>query len=365
VAEKPTPRRWLLDLAPYVGGESQIAGVERVIKLASNECAFGISPKAKEALADKAALYFRYPDGDCTELRARLAAKHNLKAERIVCGCGSDELIAMLIRCYAAEGDEVLVSAHGFAMFPIYTRGVGATVVAAPERNITVDVDAMLARVTPKTRVVCVANPNNPTGTYIPASEVRRLHAALPKDVLLLLDSAYAEYIDADDWTDGAEFVEAYENVVMLRTFSKIYGLGGMRIGWMYGPEQVVDVMYRLKSPFNVSTAGQVAALAAIDDDGFVALNQAHNRRWRRWTTETLRQLGLTVPDSVCNFVLAGFPEAAGRDAASADAFLKARGIIVRRMGGYGLPDSLRITIGTEEEMRAVVDALGTFMGAK
>jgi len=365
MARKPKPHGWLLDLAPYVGGESKIEGVARVIKLASNECAFGISPKAKQALTDHAGDYYRYPDGDCTELRARLAAKHGIDARKIVCGCGSDELIAMLIRCYAGAGDEVLVSAHGFAMFPIYTRGVGATVVAAPERNITVDVDAMLARVTPKTRVVCVANPNNPTGTYIPVSEVKRLHENLPKDVLLLLDSAYAEYIDAPDWTDGHEFVEANENVVMLRTFSKIYGLGGMRVGWMYGPEQVVDVMYRLKSPFNVSTAGQVAALAALDDDAFVELNQAHNRRWRRWTTETVRQLGLAVPDSACNFVLVRFPEDGKHDAATADAYLKSQGIIVRRMAGYGLPDALRITIGTEEEMHAVVDALRSFMGAK
>ena len=361
---KPKPLAWLLELDPYVGGESKIEGVSRIIKLASNESAFGISPKARDALAAMADDFFRYPDGGCTELRARLAAKHNLPAENLVCGGGSDDLISLLMRCYAGPGDEVLVSAHGFAMFPIYGKGVGATVVTAPENDITVDVDALLARVTTRTRIVCVANPNNPTGTYIPVSEVTRLHAALPSDVLLLLDSAYAEYIDADDWTDGAEFVAKYDNVVMLRTFSKIYGLGGMRVGWLYGPDHVVDVINRLKSPFTVSTAAQVAAVAALDDDAFVTMSQEHNKRWRRWTSETLRQFGLTVPESACNFVLVRFPGTNGHDANAADAFLKARGIIVRRMVGYGLPDALRITIGTEEEMRLVVDTLGTFMGA-
>jgi histidinol-phosphate aminotransferase len=365
MANTPKPNPWLLDLAPYVPGESKIAGVDKVIRLASNECAFGISPKAQQALVDHAAGNFRYPDGDCTVLRERIGAKHGLNPKNIVCGCGSDELILLLIRAFASVGDEVLVSAHGFAMFPIYARGVGATVVVAPERNITVDVDALLARVTPKTRVVCVANPNNPTGTYIPVSEVKRLHAALPQDVLLLLDSAYAEYIDAPDWTDGHEFVDANQNVVMLRTFSKIYGLGGMRIGWFYGPDHVVDVVNRLKSPFGVTTASQIAAVAALDDDAFIALNQAHNKRWRRWTSETLRQLGLTVPDGAGNFVLVRFPGSGGHDAASADAYLKSQGIIVRRMAGYGLPDALRITIGTEDEMHAVVDALRTFMGSK
>ncbi len=363
---KPKPLPWLLDLAPYVGGESKIEGVSRIIKLASNECAFGISPMARAAITATAENDFRYPDGDCTELRTKLAAKHNIPIKNIVCGGGSDDLISLLIRCYATRGDEVLVNAHGFAMFPIYTMGVGATVVAAPEKDITVDVDAILARVTVKTRIVCVANPNNPTGTYIPVSEVARLHKGLRDDILLILDSAYAEYVtDCPDWTDGAEFVRANENVVMLRTFSKIYGLGGMRVGWLYGPDQVCDVLNRLKSPFTVSTAAQAAAAAALDDVGFVQMNQAHNARWRRWTTETLRQLGLTVPDSVCNFVVVRFPGKNGHDATAADAFLKKHGIIVRRMAGYGLPDALRVTIGTEEEMRMVVDVLGEFMGAK
>lgn len=362
--KKPKPLPWLLELDPYVGGESKIEGASRIIKLASNESAFGISPKAKAALENLAGDFFRYPDGGCTDLRAKLATKHKIPADQIVCGGGSDDLISLLMRCYAGPGDEVLVSAHGFAMFPIYAKGVGATVVTAPENNITVDVDALLARVTSKTRLVCVANPNNPTGTYIPVSEIKRLHAGLAPDVLLLLDSAYAEYIDEADWTDGAEFVATYQNVLMLRTFSKIYGLGGMRVGWMYGPDHVIDVINRLKSPFTVSTAAQVAAVAALDDDAFVAMSQAHNTRWRRWTAQTLRQFGLTVPDSFCNFVVVRFPGTHGHDANAADAFLKTRGIIVRKMAGYGLPDALRITIGTEEEMRLVVDTLGAFMGA-
>ena len=361
-APKPIP--YLLDVAPYVGGESGIVGVDRVIKLAANEGAFGPSAKTIEAITKAAGEFHRYPDGDFTALRTALAEKHNLPIENLICGSGSDELISLLCRAYVQPGEEILISAHGFAMYPIYGKTVGASIVAAPEQNITTDVDALLERVTDKTKICFIAVPNNPTGTYIPASEIKRLRENLRDDILLVVDMAYAEYVNLDDYSPGAEFASGSDNVVMLRTFSKMFGMGGMRLGWGYCPEGVIDVLNRLRSPFNVSYPSQAAGIAALQDDEFVQMSREHNDKWLNWTTETLRDMGITVPDSVCNFILARFSEERGRNvnAEAADEFLKSKGIIVRRMGGYGLPDALRITIGLEDEMHAVADALNEFM---
>ena len=360
----PHPITGLQNIAPYIGGESELTGFDRVIKLASNEGAFGPSKKTLEALGSSAHDFFRYPDGDCNELRELLASKNNLPKDNIICGAGSDELISLLCRSYAGAGDEVLYSAHGFAMYPIYGRTVRATVVAAPENDITVDVDQLLGRVTNKTKLLFIANPNNPTGTYIPKSEVQRLIDLLPKTVLLVLDAAYSEFVDRKDYSDGAEFVTTNENVVMLKTFSKIYGMAGLRLGWMYAPDSVIDIINRMRSPFNVAYSAIVAGIAATNDDKFLKLSQEHNKKWLKWTRNSIRTLGLEVPDSVCNFVLVRFPQDSGwkLTAESADNFLKTKGIIVRRMGGYGLPNALRISIGTGEEMEITVNALKEFM---
>ncbi len=365
----PKPLAGLEKIAPYVGGESEIEGKDRVIKLASNEGPFGPSPKTREALKAAADVYHRYPDGDSRELRELLAAKHGLEIENIVCGSGSDELISLLCRSYAGPGDEILYSAHGFAMYPIYGLTVGATVVAAPEVDITISVDNMISQVTEKTKIVFIANPNNPTGTYLPEAEVTRLRELLPDHILLVIDSAYAEYVDEADYNVGIDLVRAGDNVVMLRTFSKIYGMGGLRLGWAFAPDAVVDILNRMRSPFNVSYPAQVAGIAAVQDDEFIEMSQAHNRQWLARTTEQIRGMGLVVPESHGNFVLARFPEEAAtagskvvKDAAAANDYLQNNGIIVRRMAGYGLPDSLRISIGTEEEMRAVIDTLAAFM---
>ena len=360
----PHPIAGLQNIAPYIAGESELTGFDRVIKLASNEGAFGPSKKTLEALSSSAHDFFRYPDGDCNELRELLAGKNNLPKDNIICGAGSDELISLLCRSYAGAGDEVLYSAHGFAMYPIYGRTVRATVIAAPENDITVDVDQLLGRVTNKTKLLFIANPNNPTGTYIPKSEVQRLIDLLPKTVLLVLDAAYSEFVDRKDYSDGAEFVTTNENVIMLKTFSKIYGMAGLRLGWMYAPDSVIDIINRMRSPFNVAYSAIVAGIAATKDDKFLKLSQEHNKKWLKWTRNSIRTLGLEVPDSVCNFVLVRFPQDSGGKltAASADNFLKTKGIIVRRMGGYGLPNALRISIGTGEEMEITVNALKEFM---
>jgi histidinol-phosphate aminotransferase len=359
-----TPRPGILDITPYVGGESSLPGVARVVKLASNEGALGPSPKAVAAYRQAAEGLHRYPDGSCAELRRAIADRHGLDAERIVCGAGSDELLGLLCRAYAGPGDEVLFTEHGFLVYPIAAKAVGATPVAARECDLTADVDTLLAKVTPRTRIVFLANPNNPTGTYLPAAEVTRLRDSLPANVLLALDAAYAEYVGRNDYDPGVELVEAHDNVVMTRTFSKIYGLGGVRLGWAYAPPAVVDVLNRLRMPFNVSVPAQAAGIAALADAEHTARVRANNDALLPWTAERIAELGLTVTPSVCNFVLVHFPAAPGRDVAAADAFLRGRGIIARRVAAYGLPHALRITIGTEEEMRLAVAALKDFMRA-
>jgi histidinol-phosphate aminotransferase len=360
----PQPRPGILDVAPYIGGEAKISGVERPIRLASNESALGPSPAAVAAYRALAGEIHRYPDGGSIRLREALARHYGLDATRIVCGSGSDELITLLTRAYAGPGDEVVYSRHGFLMYPIAATAAGATPVVAPETDLTADVDALLAKIGPKTRIVFLANPNNPTGTYLSAEEVRRLHAGLPPSVLLVLDAAYAEFVTRNDYEPGIELVEQARNVVMCRTFSKIYALGGLRVGWAYTSAEVADVLNRVRNPFNVNAAAQAAAIAALEDVPATDRAREHNDIWLPWLTRELTALGLRLTPSVGNFVLVRFPASAGRDAEAAFAFLQSRGIITRKMGAYHLPDCLRITIGTEAEMRAVVDAIAGFLAA-
>jgi histidinol-phosphate aminotransferase len=353
----PTPRPGILNVSPYVGGEAKVPGIERPARLASNESPLGPSRKAIEAYAALAPEMHRYPDGGSTELRRALARHYGLDAERIVCGAGSDELIGLLTRAYAGPGDEVLYSRHGFLMYPISAMAAGATPVAAPETNLTTDVDALLAKVSERTRIVYLANPNNPTGSYLPREEVKRLHAGLPAHVLLVIDAAYAEYVVRNDYEPGIELIEAHKNVVMCRTFSKIYALGGLRIGWAYASAEIADVLNRVRNPFNVNAAAQAAAIAALEDVAATDRAREHNDIWLPWLTRELERLGLTVNPSVGNFILVRFT-----DADAAWSHLQKSGVIVRKMGGYHLPDCLRITIGTEAENRAVVGAVASLL---
>ncbi len=348
-----TPRPGIMDIAAYVGGDSKVEGVERVYRLASNENPLGCSAKAAEAYHAMAGELHRYPDGGASGLRRALAAQYELDADRIVCGAGSDELISLLVRSYAGPGDEVLYSQHGFLMYAISARTVGATPVAAPESNLTADVEALLAAVTARTRICFIANPNNPTGSYLSAADLRRLRDGLRDDILLVIDAAYAEYVEADDYGDGQALVETHDNVVMTRTFSKIYGLGSVRLGWAYCSAQVADVLNRVRGPFNVSTPAQAAGVAAVQDQAFVAASLRHNSRMMTWFTAQCARFNLRVEPSVGNFVIVRFP-----DAQKALAHFKSRGVLVRAVAGYGLPDYLRVTLGTEEEMQAVVGAL-------
>jgi histidinol-phosphate aminotransferase len=358
----PQPRPGIMDIAPYVGGEARIPGIEKPIRLASNENPFGASPAAIAAYHQAAGELNRYPDGTASSLRAAIGRAHGLDPERIVCGAGSDELLTLLIRGYAGPGDEVLVSRHGFLVYPIAARSAGATPVEAPERDLTVSVDDLLARASKRTRLLVIANPSNPTGSYLPRSEVERLRAGLPADILLVVDAAYAEFVTQPDYDPGASLVSQHDSVVMTRTFSKLYGLASLRLGWAYCPPGVADVLNRLRGPFNVPGPTQAAGIAALADSDFTEACRNHNTRVRAWFAEALRSIGLIVHPSVCNFVLVEFPGSSGRDAAAALLFLKNRGILVRAMGAYHLPHCLRITIGREEELRATHSALTDFM---
>ncbi len=357
-----SPRPGILDLAPYVGGDVDEEGNTRVIKLSSNESALGPSPRAVEAYQAMAAKLHRYPDGACARLREAIAGREGIEQDRIVCGNGSDELISLLTRAYAGPGDQVLYSEYGFVMYRLSALASGAEPVAAPERDYTAQVDALLERVGEKTRLVFLANPNNPTGTYLPAAELGRLHAALPREVLLVIDAAYAEVLNRNDYVAGAELVDGAENVVMLRTFSKIHGLAGVRLGWAYCSQDVADVLNRVRGPYNVTAPAQAAGLAALADGAHVDAARAHNDTWLPWLAEKLSAAGLEVVPSVANFLLARFPGDGARGADQANAYLSARGIFPRGMGIYGLPNCLRITIGLEQENRELAAALAEFM---
>lgn len=359
----PQPRAGLMDIPLYEGGKSSLSGRDRVIKLSSNESALGPSPKAVAAYAEARAKLARYPDGHASDLRAAIAEVHDLDARRIICGAGSDEILGLICRAYAGPGDEVIHTEHGFLMYDLYTRSVGATPVVASETNITVDVDAILTCVTEATRIVFIANPSNPTGTYIPVSEVERLRAGLREDIVLVLDGAYAEFMTQADYDPGLVMASTLPNTIMTRTFSKIYGLASLRVGWAYGPQSIIDVLERLRSPFNINAPALAAAAAAMRDTAHTAESVAHNTRWMGIAVQRLRGLGLDIVGEAANFVLPRFPDTPGRTATDADAFLQSQGIIVRRVTDYGLPNHLRITLGTDDEMNAVLTALTEFMG--
>ena len=359
--DMPRPKPGVMDIAAYVPGRETAHGVAKVHKLSSNESPLGPSPKVAEALAARNADLAIYPDGSA-HVRDAIGRAHGLNPANILCGNGSDELLGLLCQTYLTPGDEGLFTEHGFLVYKIQIMAAGATPVSVPDTDLTTDVDAILAAVTDKTRIVFLANPNNPTGTYIPVSEVRRLHAGLPGDVVLVLDAAYAEYVRRNDYEAGIELVSANPNVVMTRTFSKIHGLAGLRIGWMYAHEAIIDACNRVRGPFNVNALAITAGAAAIGDRAHVERAVEHNEEWLGRVCEALETLGLRVTPSVGNFVLIHFPAEAGKTAADADEYLSQRGFILRRVAGYGLPDALRMTIGSEEANLGVMDALKGFM---
>ncbi|QPM92065.1 histidinol-phosphate transaminase [Pseudooceanicola algae] len=357
MTSKIIPQPGIMDIALYVGGDSKVAGVNDTVKLSSNENPFGPGDAAREAFRRAGQDMHRYPSTDHAGLRAAIGAQYGLDPERIICGVGSDEIIHFLNQAYAGPGDEVLFTEHGFSMYRISASAAGATPVEVRERERVTDVDALLEGCSERTKLVFIANPNNPTGTMIGGNEVARLAAGIPDQAILVLDGAYAEYVQGFD--GGAGLVEARDNVVMTRTFSKIYGLGGLRIGWGYGPKHIIDVLNRIRGPFNLSNAQLAAAEAAVKDQAHVEQSRAENTRLRAWLAEALAEHGVPSDTSCANFILARF--ASPTEAEAADTFLRARGLIVRRVTSYNLPNCLRITVGDESSCRRVAHAIGQF----
>ncbi len=362
-AAYPQARPGVLDIKAYVPGKSDAPGAAKVFKLSSNETPLGPSPRAIAAYKAVAAHLEEYPDGSASELREAIGRAFGLDPDRIVCGAGSDDLLNLLARAYLADGDEAIHTTHGFLVYPIATLGTGAKPVVAAEKDYTASVDTILAAVTKKTKIVFLANPNNPTGTYISFDEVKRLHKNLPPQVLLVLDAAYAEYVRRNDYESGIELVATSDNVVMTRTFSKIHGLAALRLGWIFGPAHVIAAVNRIRGPFNVNAPAIAAGIAAIEDHEHQERSREHNTRWLGWLTQEIEKLGLKVTPSVANFLLIHFPEKKGHTAAEADAFLTTRGLVLRQVGAYHLPHALRMSVGTEEANRLVVAAFKEFVG--
>lgn len=363
-AKGPQPQPGIDDIAIYVPGRSKASPGTKLFKLSSNETPLGASPKAIEAFHAAGANLELYPDGAANDLRDAIAAHYGLNPDRIVCGTGSDELLSLLAQGYLGPGDEGLYSKHGFLVYDIAIRANGATPVIASETDYTVDIDAMIDCVTERTKVVFLANPNNPTGTYVSFDEVRRLHAALPETCLLVLDAAYAEYVRKNNYESGIELVATANNVVMTRTFSKIYGLAGLRLGWAYCAPGIADTLNRIRGPFNVNAPAIAAGVAALNDVEFTEAAVTHNDEWLPWLKSELEAIGLVVTPSVGNFILIHFPDDGTHSAAQADSFLLDRGIVMRQVGNYKLPNALRMSIGTEEANRATVAALTEFLAA-
>jgi histidinol-phosphate aminotransferase len=356
--DRPQPQPGILEIAPYTPGKSKAAPGVAAIKLSANESPLGASPAAVAALVEAARTPDIYPEGTSRLLREALGEVHGLDPDRIVCGNGSDDLLHLLAQVYLGEGDDAVMSRHGFNVYPIITMGASANIIMAPERDFRADVDAMLAAVTERTKVVFLANPNNPTGTYLPASEVRRLHAGLRPDILFVLDSAYAEYVTADDYDAGISLVDGNQNAVMVRTFSKM-GLADARIGWMYAPAHICDAVNRIRGPFNVNRPAQFAGAAAARDVEFTERLNRYNADWRSWLTRALNGNAIRVIDSQANFILALFDSAETSKAAFQALFDE--GLIVREIGVYGIENGLRISIGPEAAMRRLVEVLKTF----
>jgi len=362
-ASKPVPKPGIMAIHAYVPGKATAEGVANPIKLSANENILGVSPKAREAYADAADLLHMYPDSRATILRDAIASTFQLEPERLIFGCGSDEVFQLLNQAYLEPGDNIVQGEFGFAAYAIGAHACQAQIRLAREPDYRIDVDEILKVVDDRTRLIFLANPGNPTGTWIPFSEIERLHVALPPNVILVLDGAYGEFALDGRFNDGLDFARSTENVVVTHTFSKLYGLAAMRLGWGYAPKAIAEAVDRIRLPFNTSIPGQMAGVAALADKDFQDRSIAHVERWRPWLTQQLGGIGLDiVGPSATNFLLVGFPNRPGKTAADADAFLSARGLLTRRVLNYGLPDHLRITIGLEDHNRAVSDALADFM---
>ena len=362
-AARPLPKPGILDIHAYVPGKAKAEGVENPVKLSANENILGSSDKAREAYTGAVTELHVYPDSRTSILRNAIAERFDLEPERLIFGCGSDEIFAILNQTFLEPGDNIVQGEFAFAAFAIGAYASQAQVKIAPEPDFRIDVDEILKAVDERTRLIFLANPGNPTGTWIPFSEVRRLHEALPPSVVLVLDGAYSEFVTDPSFSDGLAYARTADNIVVTHTFSKLHGLAALRVGWAYGPAEIIAAMDRIRLPFNTSIPAQRAAVAAVNDEDFQRRSIALVDQWRPWLEQQLGGLGLeVVRPSAANFVLVGFPKVPGRTAVEAEAYLASRGLLVRGVTNYGLPDHLRITIGLEEHNRAFIEALSDFL---
>ena len=359
MTDAPAPKPGILDIAPYVGGKSRIEGVAEPMKLSSNENMLGAGLKAREAYEAAVRNIHIYPDGRASKLRDAVAEHHGLEPERLIFGNGSDEVFALLNQCYLTPGDNIVTGQYGFLAYRISALANQASVKLAPEPDFKATPEALLEQVDERTRIVYVSSPSNPTGSYNTGEEIRRLHEGLRPDVILVVDEAYAEYVTEPDWETSFPLARDSQNIVVTRTFSKIHGLGGLRIGFGYAPVKVAEAVDRIRLPFNVSVPGIEAAVAALGDEAHQQASRDLIHTWRPRMTQAIRGFGFEVLPSAGNFVLVRFRDA--EQAQGANAYLNSKGVIVRPVGGYGLPEALRITIGTEDQNRAVLDALSEF----
>ncbi|CAN5503295.1 histidinol-phosphate transaminase [soil metagenome] len=361
-APRPMPKPGILDIAAYVGGKAKVEGIAHPVKLSGNENILGCSAAATAAYRDAAERLHLYPDGKGAALRAAIAARYRLEVDRITLGDGSDEIFALLCQVYLEPGDNIVQGEHGFAAYPIAARACQAEVRFAREPNQRIDVEEMLKGVDERTRLMFIANPGNPTGTWLTREEIRALHAALPPSVVLVLDGAYSEFCTDPRFDDGLDLARTAENVIVTRTFSKLHGLAALRVGWAYGAPGVIEPIERIRPPFNTSIPAQDAAIAALGDEDFQRRSIALVEQWRPWLTQQIGGLGLEVTPSAANFVLVNFPPVAGKTALEAEAFLASKGYLVRAVANYGLPNAIRISIGLETHNRAVVDLIAEFL---
>jgi histidinol-phosphate aminotransferase len=350
----------ILEINPYVpGAYAKPSGDKKLVKLASNENPLGCSTSVIMAINKELSKLNRYPDGASVEIRNKIGQVNGLDPRRIICGAGSDELISFICDAFGGNDSEVIYTRHGFLMYPIAALASGSRPVVAEEKDLRADVDAILARVNDNTRIIFLANPNNPTGSYINDKELLRLAKGLPKHVLLVLDMAYAEYVTTVDYPDPVKLIDEFDNIIMLRTFSKAYGIPALRLGWGYSNEYVIDVLNRVRGPFNVSSLAQVAGIAALSDQDFVKRSVQHNLKWLNVLQEAIEDMGFRVYPSVANFLLVDF--ATEQNAKKINDALNAEGISGRMMQAYHLPSCIRFTVGLEDECRILLETLDKF----
>ncbi len=356
------PKRGIDTINLYTGGVSKISGLENIIKLSSNESPFGPSAKVAEAYKKSSNKLSRYPELTAESLQTIIAKKHNLNPDQIICGTGSDEILIFTVLTFCSPGDEVIHAEHGFEMYPIMTKYAGAESILASEIDYKINIESVVNKITDSTKIIFIANPNNPTSTYLNRKELRSLLNLVPKRIVVVIDAAYAEFVDAQDYDKSFDLANEFENVLITRTFSKAYSLAGLRLGWGYGSKNLIDLLKKIRPPFNLPPGAIAAGIAALDDDQHLQKVVDHNSSVKSWFIKELNQLGFKAFETQTNFVFVIIPEKGKQNAGNVNNFLLSRGIAVRYLLSYGLKNAIRITLGTKTELNQTLNALKEFL---